>query len=499
MNSSGAASNGPLFPIDGRHRPMLIGGQWVEAVSGRVMETRNPSTGQVIATVPRGGKADIDRAVAFARAALHGPWRAFKPAQRQALLLRVADLVAENWDEISLSDTLNMGMPIARSRAGRDRIVGMLRFYAGAATGLSGRAINTSLPGDVIAYTHREPIGVVGAIIPWNAPTAATVWKLGPALATGCAVVLKPSEEAPLTPLLLAALMTEAGLPDGVVNVVTGTGGEAGAPLSLHSHVDKVAFTGSTATGQEIVRASAGNLKKVSLELGGKSPIIVLSDADLDRTVPVAATAVLANSGQICIAGSRIFVERKIYPEFVERVADYVRGVKVGLSTDPQTAMGPIVSERQLQRVLGYIESGKAEGARLIHGGERLTADGMGKGYFVSPTVFSEVEDRMKIACEEIFGPVISLMSFDDLDGVLERANDTPYGLAGGVFTNDINKAFRVIRALKAGTVWVNTYHGLDPAVPFGGTKLSGYGREGGIEHLEEYLSTKSVVLDVAE
>ncbi|CAN7340181.1 aldehyde dehydrogenase family protein [Mesorhizobium caraganae] len=485
------------LPIDGRHRQMFIDGAWVDAASGQTMETRNPATGAVIATVPRGDRQDIDIAVAVARKAFDGPWSRFKPYERQVLLLKIADLFEKHWEEISRSDTTDMGMPIVRTRANRNRVIGMLRYYAGMATALHGETIDNSLPGEIVSFTLKEPVGVVGAIIPWNAPTAASIWKIGPALATGCTIVLKPSEEAPLTPLLIADIMNEAGVPAGVVNIVTGTGAEAGAALAEHIGVDKIVFTGSTATGQSIVRASAGNLKRVSLELGGKSPVIVCADADLDKAVPVAAMSVFANSGQICIAGSRLFVERPIHDEFVARLAAYAEGLRIGDGIDPATEIGPLVSVRQLERVTGYLEAGAAEGAKLVTGGTRLTEGVLAAGNFVAPTVFAGVSDDMKIAREEIFGPVISALPFDTLDEVVERANNTPYGLAAGVFTQNVATAHQLSRKIRAGSVWVNTYHAIDPAVPFGGYKMSGYGREGGTEHLGEYLNTKGVFIKI--
>lgn len=493
-----ARTKAPLrLPIDGRHRRMFIGGGWVDARSGRTMESRNPATGAVIATVPRADRQDIDLAVTAARKAFEGPWSRFKPYERQVLLLRIADLFEKHWEEISRSDTTDMGMPIIRTRANRNRVIGMLRYYAGMATALHGETIDNSLPGEVVSFTRKEPVGVVGAIIPWNAPTAASIWKIGPALATGCTIVLKPSEEAPLTPLLIADIMNEAGVPEGVVNIVTGTGAEAGAALAEHMGVDKIVFTGSTATGQSIVRASAGNLKRVSLELGGKSPVIVCADADLDKAVPVAAMSVFANSGQICIAGSRLFVERAVHDEFVERLAAYAKGLRVGDGIDPATEIGPLVSEKQLQRVTGYLEAGTAEGAKLVTGGTRLVEGALAAGNFVAPTVFAGVSDDMKIAREEIFGPVISALPFDALDEAVERANNTPYGLAAGVFTQNLATAHQLSRKIRAGSVWVNTYHAIDPAVPFGGYKMSGYGREGGAEHLDEYLNTKGVFIKI--
>lgn len=483
--------------LDGSHRQMFIGGEWVDALSGAVIESRNPANGALLASVPAGGAEDIDRAVKAARLAFEGPWSRFKPYERQVLLLKIADLFERHWDELSLSDTLDMGMPIARTRANKNRVLGMLRFYAGQATALHGETIANSLPGEIVSYTRREAIGVVGAIIPWNAPTAATIWKIGPALATGCTVVLKPSEEAPLTPLLIAELMQEAGVPDGVVNIVTGTGSEAGAPLASHGDVDKIVFTGSTATGQSIIRASAGNLKRVSLELGGKSPVIVCEDADLERAVPTAAMAVFANSGQICIAGSRLFVARKIHDEFVKRLGEFAKGLTLGDGIDPGTEIGPLISQRQRDRVMNYLDQGSSEGARLVTGGNPPQRDDLAKGHFIEPTVFAGVTDTMTIAREEIFGPVIATMPFDTIEEVTARANATPYGLAAGIFTQNLSSAHHLANALKAGSVWVNTYHAIDPAVPFGGYKMSGYGREGGIEHLHEYLNTKGVFIRI--
>lgn len=482
-----------LAPTDGRSRRMLIGGEWVDSLSGETMETRNPATGEVLATVPRGRAEDIDRAVTAARSALSGPWSKFTPAERQRVLLRAADLVEEHWDELSLSDTLDMGKPWTRARADKGRVSGMLRYYAGLATSLDGRTIQNSQPGELFSYTVKEPVGVVGAIIPWNAPVAAAVWKVGPALATGCTIVLKPSEEAPLSPLLVAELLTRAGLPDGVVNVVTGDGMSAGGPLASHPGVDKITFTGSTATGQNIMRASAGNLKRVTLELGGKSPQIVCADADLESIVPTVALSAFANSGQICIAGSRLLVHRSVHEELVERLAIYAQGLKVGPGVDEDTQIGPLVSDRQLQKVLGYLDAGRADGASVKAGGGRAVGGALGAGHFVQPTVFGDATDAMSIAQEEIFGPVISALPFDTLDEAVERANATDYGLAAGVYSRDVGTCHQLASRIKAGTVWVNTYHSLDPAVPFGGFKSSGFGKEGGTEHVEEYLSTKTV------
>jgi aldehyde dehydrogenase (NAD+) len=483
---------------DGSYKQMLINGKWIDAASGKRFESRNPATGELLATVAEGDSEDVNRAVVAARKAFEGAWSKFKPYERQRLLLKFADLVECHFEELSSLDTLDMGAPISRTRGTRMRVLGMLHYYAGQATSIHGETIENSLPGEVFSYTLKEPVGVVGAIIPWNGPLGASVWKLGPALATGCTVVLKPAEEAPLTPLRLGELALEAGIPPGVVNIVPGYGETAGAALAAHSDVDKVAFTGSHITGQSIVRASAGNLKRVSLELGGKSPDIVFADADIESAVLGAAMAVFANSGQICSAGTRLFVEQRVYDEFVERVAHYGKGLRVGNGLDPDTQIGPLVSEQQLDRVIGYLSLGRQEGARAIAGGARLTEGLLAQGYFVPPTVFADVRDDMRIAKEEIFGPVLSAIPFRDVDELITRANATMFGLGSGVWTRDVSKAHRLAKAIRAGSVWVNCYQAMDPAVPFGGYKMSGYGRESGLQHVEEYLNVKAVWVKTA-
>ncbi len=466
--------------IDGKTKLLLIDGRWVPAASGKTFESRNPATGELLAHVAEGDKEDIDRAVAAARKAFTGPWSKWKPAERQALLLRLADLVEQHIEELASLDTHDMGAPISRTRNNRQRSVGMLRYYAGMATALHGETIDNSLPGDIFSFTLKEPVGVVGAIIPWNGPLTATIWKIGPALATGCTVVLKPAEEAPLTPLRLGELCLEAGVPPGVVNVVPGYGETAGAALASHYDVDKVAFTGS-------------HLKRVSLELGGKSPDIVFADADLDAAVPGASMAVFANSGQICSAGTRLFVEKKVYDEFTAKVAAFAKALKVGNGVDPETQVGPLVSPEQLDRVTTYLGIGRQEGARSLSGGQQLTEGEYARGYFVPPTIFTDVRDDMRIAQEEIFGPVISAISFTDIEEVVQRGNATTFGLGSGVWTRDVSKAHKLARAIRAGSVWINCYQAMDPAVPFGGYKMSGYGRESGLQHLEEYLNVKAV------
>ncbi len=483
--------------IDGKPKKLLIGGQWREAVSGKTFTSINPSTGLPIIEIADAGAEDIDLAVAAARKAFDTTWRKYKPLDRQAILNTAADIFEKRYEEFAWLDSIDYGGPISRTRSGKRRHVGLLRYYAAQAVSLHGETIENSLPGDYFTYTLKEPVGVVGAITPWNGPVGNSLWKIGPALAAGCAVVLKPSEQASLSTLMLGQLFLDAGLPPGVLNIVTGAGA-TGAALAAHPGVDKVAFTGSTATGQAIVRASAGNLKRLSLELGGKSPNIVFADADLDEAVPGAAMAVFANSGQICSAGTRLFVERKIYEEFVERIAAYGRSIKVGDVFDPETAIGPLVSESQLKRVCGYLEVGRSEGARVLAGGERLNDGDLASGYFVPPTVFGDVHDDMIIAREEIFGPVISALPFDNIEEVIARGNDTSFGLGAGVWTKDLSRAHRLSRELQSGSVWVNCYQAMDPAVPFGGYKMSGYGRESGIQHVEEYLNVKAVTIKVS-
>lgn len=481
----------PDFLVDGAPKRLLIAGEWVPAASGRVFNSVNPSTGAAIAELAEGDAEDVDRAVRAAREAFEGPWRRFTPVQRQNILLKLADVVEAHLDEFRLLDVLDMGAPI--SRRSPSAAVEVLRYFAGWATKIHGQTIPNSAPGQIFSYTILEPVGVVGAIIPWNGPLGAAVWKIAPVLASGCTMVLKPAEEAALAPLRLGELLVDCGIPDGVVNIVTGFGPTAGAALSAHRDVDKIAFTGSSTVGQEIVRAAAGNLKRVSLELGGKSPDILFADADLELAVPGAAMGVFGNTGQVCCAGTRVFVERPIYEEVVERVAQVATSLKVGNSMDPTTEIGPVVSQTQLDRVTGYFEVGKAEGARAITGGARINDGELAKGYFVPPTVFADVDDSMRIAREEIFGPVASMLPFDDIEEVVRRANATSFALAGGVWTRDVSRAHRVAHSLRTGVVWVNTYGNLDPAVPFGGMKMSGWGRELSGYSLEEYLDIKAV------
>lgn len=482
--------------LETMEQDMLIGGQRVAAASGKRFETRNPATGDLLAMVAQGDAEDVDRAVKAARAALEGPWRRMKPAERQRIMLRLADLVEAHYDELAMLDTLDLGAPLSRTVLGKTRAAALLRYYAGQATLIAGDTLNNSAPGDVLSHTLKEPVGVVAAINPWNGPVGMAVWKTGPVLASGCTLVMKPAEQTPLSALRFAELCLEAGVPEGVVNVVTGLG-DAGAALSAHPGVDKIAFTGSTGVGEKIIRAAAPTMKRVTVELGGKSPNIVFADADLDKAVPAAAMAVFANSGQICSAGTRLFVQSSIREEFMERLAAFTRTIRVGDPLDPQTQIGPVVSAPQMDKILGYIDGARSEGAQALVGGARLAGPGYDDGYFIAPTIFTDVQDSMTIAQEEIFGPVLSAFSFDTVDEVLERANATPFGLGSGVWTRDLSTAHRMARGIRAGSVWVNCYQMLDPGVPFGGFGVSGFGRESGPHHIEEYLETKAVWINL--
>jgi aldehyde dehydrogenase (NAD+) len=471
---------------------MLIGGRRVAAASGQQFETRNPANGELLARVAKGDAEDVDRAVKSARAAFEGPWRRMKPAERQRLMLKLADVVEEHYDELALLDTLDIGAPLARTKLGRARAGALLRFNAGLATAIRGDTIDNSAPGDVLTHTLKEPIGVVAAINPWNGPIGMAIWKAAPVLATGCTLVMKPAEQSPLSALRFGELCLEAGIPEGVINVLTGMG-EAGAALASHPGVDKIAFTGSTGVGEKIIRTAAATMKRVTVELGGKSPNIVFADANLDQAIPAAATAVFANSGQICSAGTRLFVEASIHEEFMERLAAHTKTLRVGDPLHADTQLGPVVSEPQMQRILNYVDGAKREGARAIAGGARMTGGAYDAGFFVAPTIFTGVQDTMTIAREEVFGPVLSAFTFTSLEEVLERANATPFGLASGVWTRNLNTAHKMARGIRAGSVWINCYQILDPAVPFGGYKMSGYGRESGVQHLDDYLETKAV------
>jgi phenylacetaldehyde dehydrogenase len=476
-------------------RPMLINGQWVMAASGKTFPTYNPATGEVLAEIAEGDREDIERAVKSARRAFDsGPWRKLTASERGRLIWKLADLLEANRDEFAYLESLDNGKPFTVARAADVPLaVDLFRYMAGWATKIEGNTIPLSVPytpgAKYLAYTLREPVGVVGQIIPWNFPLLMAAWKLGPALATGCTVILKPAEQTPLSALRLGELIHEAGFPEGVVNIVPGYGETAGAALAAHSDVDKVAFTGSTEVGKLIVHAAAGNLKKVSLELGGKSPNVIYKDADLDTAIPGAASAIFFNHGQCCCAGSRLYVEKSIFDRVVEGVADHAKKIKVGSGLEPDTQMGPLVSEEQLNRVCGYLEAGFSEGATALAGGQKKGD----RGYFVEPTVLVNTTENMKVVQEEIFGPVVAAMPFSDPEEILPRANDSSYGLAAAVWTSDIGKAHRTADALRAGTVWINCYNIFDAALPFGGYKQSGWGREMGHDALQLYTQTKAV------
>jgi phenylacetaldehyde dehydrogenase len=474
-----------------KDRKMLINGKWVEAASGKTFPTYNPATGDILARVAEGDREDIDRAVSAARAAFEaGPWRKMTPSQRGQLIWKVADLIDANREELAELEMLDNGKPLKVARVADVPLAAdLFRYMAGWATKIEGNTIPISMPGKYLAYTLREPVGVVGQIIPWNFPLLMAAWKLGPALAAGCCVVLKPAEQTPLSALRLGELIQEAGIPDGVVNIVPGYGETAGAALAAHPDVDKVAFTGSTEVGKLIVQAAAGNLKKVSLELGGKSPNVVFADGDVDAAIAGASMAIFFNHGQCCCAGSRLYVEKPIFDKVVEGVSEKASKIKVGPGWEKSTDMGPLVSEEQLKRVCGYLESGFSEGAKAVVGGQR-NGD---KGYFVNPTVLVNTHENMKVVQEEIFGPVVAAIPFTDPAEVTARANDSMYGLAAGIWTKDISKAHRLAAELRAGTVWVNCYNVFDAAMPFGGYKQSGWGREMGHDALEMYTETKAV------
>jgi acyl-CoA reductase-like NAD-dependent aldehyde dehydrogenase len=477
--------------IDRAPHKLVIGGELVESADGRTFETIDPATGEPICEVAHAGPEDVDRAVKTARAALEGPLRKINPAKRSGLMYKLAELIKANGEELAELESLDNGKPLAHASGDIAASVNHLRYYAGWPTKIEGETIPVSAF-DVLCYTVREPVGVCAQIVPWNYPLLMAVWKVSPALAAGCPLILKPAEQTPLTALRLGELALEAGFPEGVVNILTGDG-ETGAALVDHPGVDKVAFTGSTVVGREIGAKCGRSLKRVTLELGGKSPNIILPDADLEKAVPGSFQGIYSNSGQSCNAGSRLFVQADLFDEVVGRLADYAREAKVGPGLDPETEFGPLVSEEQFERVVGYIDSGLDEGAEAVVGGHPDGEGANGGGYFVNPTLFTRVEDGMRIAREEIFGPVLVAQRFEDLEEVARRANDTEYGLAAGLWTRDISAAHRLAGMLQAGNVYINTWGGGDPAAPFGGYKASGIGREKGHANLDAYLETKTV------
>ena len=471
---------------------LLINNRWVSSASGKTFATINPSTGEEICQVAEADAADVDKAVHAARTAFeHGPWRKMAASERGRLLNRLADLIEKHTDELAALESLDNGKPVAVAKAvDVPASVGCYRYFAGWADKIQGKTI--PIDGDFFCYTRLEPVGVVGQIIPWNFPMLMQAWKLAPALATGNTVVMKPAEQTPLTALRIGELIIEAGFPEGVVNMLPGYGPTAGAAIARHMDVDKVAFTGSTEVGHLIMEAAArSNLKRVTLELGGKSPNIVFADTNIDEAVEGAHFGLFFNHGQCCCAGSRVFVEQKIYDEFVDKSAERARKRTVGDPFDPKTEQGPQVDEAQFDKIMNYIGSGRNEGAKLVCGGDRVG----NKGYFVQPTVFADVKDNMTIAQEEIFGPVMSIIPFKGLEEVVDRSNKTTYGLAAAVWTRDIQKALAVANSVRAGTVWVNCYNVLDTRAPFGGFKQSGIGRELGEYGLQQYTEVKTVTV----
>ncbi len=475
-------------------RQLFIAGQWTDAASGKTFDTPDPATGETLATIAEGDAEDINRAVRAARQAFdEGPWGKMSPSERGRIIWRIGDLILEHTDELAQLESLDNGKPFAVAQAADVPLsADMFHYMAGWATKIEGNTIDISVPykpgANFHSYTLREPVGVVGQIIPWNFPLLMAAWKLAPALATGNTIVLKPAEQTPLTALRLAELIAEAGVPDGVLNVVSGFGETAGAALAAHHDVDKVAFTGSTEVGKLIANAATGNLKKVSLELGGKSPNVVFDDAD-PGAIAGAASAIFFNHGQCCCAGSRLYVQQGSFDEVVNGVAEIAKSIKLGPGLEQDTQMGPLVSDEQLRRVTGYVQSGMAEGAKAVVGGGRHG----NTGYFVEPTVLTNTHPEMTVVREEIFGPVVVAAPFSDLDEVAAAANDTPYGLGAGIWTKDISKAHALAKKIRAGSVWINCYNVFDAALPFGGYKQSGWGREMGHEVLENYTEVKAV------
>jgi len=485
----------PALDFLSRPLRLYIGGEWVE--TEETFATTDPATGEVLANVPRATTAHVDAAVVAARKAFDEGWRDLAPIPRERLLRRLADLIDENLEELALLEVLDNGKPLGEAEAVDIALSAeLMRYYAGWPTKIGGDILPNSIPG-MMSRRAREPGGVVGAIAPWNFPLLEILYKIGPALAAGCTVVGKPASWTPLTTLRFAELVEEAEIPPGVVNILTGPGPEIGGAIAAHPGIDKVAFTGQTETGQEILRSSIGNLKKVSLELGGKSPNIVFADAHMDAALSGAFGGVFFNQGQACVAGTRLFVESSVADDFVSELADRAGKIQLGHGLDSTTDMGPLVSAQHRANVMRHIDAAHEDGAQVIVGGEEATVSGLENGTFMKPTVIDQVDNSMRVAQEEIFGPVVSVIRWDDYDQLVGMANDVRYGLAAGIWTSDVSKALKLAGAINTGTVWINTYGMFDPAVPFGGHKMSGYGRELGQEALDPYLQSKSIWLDL--
>jgi acyl-CoA reductase-like NAD-dependent aldehyde dehydrogenase len=479
-------------------KKLLIGGEWVAAMKGETFECYNPATGEALMQVALADAEDVEQAVQAARAAFErGNWSQMTGDERASLLWKLADLIDQHADELAEIETLDNGKPLRVSRKGDlPQASKHFRYYAGWATKIEGSTLPVSIPNQLV-YTLREPVGVVGLIIPWNFPLLMAAWKLAPALATGNTVILKPAEETPLSALRLGELIQEAGFPPGVVNILTGPGEPTGAAITANTGIDKVAFTGSTEVGRKVMQAAAlSNLKRISLELGGKSPNVIFADADLGKAIKGATWAVFSTAGQECVAGSRLFVERPVYDQVLEGLSAEAQRIRIGNGFTPKVHIGPLVSDRQLERVMGYIHAGQAEGAQIIAGGERPGGE-LANGYFLKPTVFTYQDDRLTLAQEEIFGPVAAVTAFDSWEELVQRVNATHYGLAAGVWTENLSKAHRFARAVKSGTVWINGYGMFDPAAPFGGYKESGFGREMGKEAIELFTQVKTVWVGV--